>query len=209
MFPPYLQVSELRALLQGEEEEEEEEEEEGEGGVKAPEEMMVFEADDEKQPAYEPPPKKEVSFESCVFVDALRVDSRCRRWQRQSDACVGRSTPSRGCALPVLCVDATTTTAAFTSHLTACALVMFVRASCDAFRVKSKRSFMADDGTKFAWDEEKGDWKEVEGDEEEELEEEEEVSESALQLRVVVDGGAVLSSLVSGSLGICCCCCCC
>lgn len=35
---------------------------------------------------------------------------------------------------------------------------------------------MADDGTKFAWDEEKGDWKEVEGDEEEELEEEEEVS---------------------------------
>lgn len=35
---------------------------------------------------------------------------------------------------------------------------------------------MADDGTKFAWDEEKGDWKQVEGDEEEELEEEEEVS---------------------------------
>lgn len=33
---------------------------------------------------------------------------------------------------------------------------------------------MADDGTKFAWDEEKGDWKQVEGDEEEELEEEEE-----------------------------------
>lgn len=65
---------------------------------------------------------------------------------------------------------------------------------------------MADDGTKFAWDEEKGDWKEVDGDEEEELEEEEEVSESALQPRVVVDGGAVLSSLVSGSLGICCCC---
>lgn len=36
---------------------------------------------------------------------------------------------------------------------------------------------MADDGTKFAWDEDKGDWKQVEGDEEEELEEEEEVSE--------------------------------
>lgn len=35
---------------------------------------------------------------------------------------------------------------------------------------------MADDGTKFAWDEEKGDWKQVAGDEEEELEEEEEVS---------------------------------
>lgn len=34
---------------------------------------------------------------------------------------------------------------------------------------------MADDGTKFAWDEEKGDWKQVEGDEEEELEDEEEV----------------------------------
>ena len=39
---------------------------------------------------------------------------------------------------------------------------------------KSKRSFMADDGTKFAWDEERGDWKQVEGDEEEELEEDEE-----------------------------------
>lgn len=39
---------------------------------------------------------------------------------------------------------------------------------------QSKRSFMADDGTKFAWDEEKGDWKQVEGDEEEELEDEEE-----------------------------------
>lgn len=53
------QVSELRQLLQGEEEEEEEEE--GAGGVEAPEEMMVFQADEEGQPAYEPPPKKEVS----------------------------------------------------------------------------------------------------------------------------------------------------
>ena len=35
---------------------------------------------------------------------------------------------------------------------------------------------MADDGTKFAWDEAKGDWKQVEGDEEESEEEEEEAS---------------------------------
>ena len=33
---------------------------------------------------------------------------------------------------------------------------------------------MADDGTKFAWDDAKGDWKQVEGDGEEESEEEEE-----------------------------------
>lgn len=39
---------------------------------------------------------------------------------------------------------------------------------------------MADDGTKFAWDEEKGDWKQVEGDEEEELEDDEEVVRCAL-----------------------------
>lgn len=32
---------------------------------------------------------------------------------------------------------------------------------------------MADDGKKFAWDEETEDWKEVEGDEEDELEEDE------------------------------------
>lgn len=51
-------MSELRQLLQGEEEEEEEE---GAGGLEAPEEMMVFQADEEGQPAYEPPPKKEVS----------------------------------------------------------------------------------------------------------------------------------------------------
>ncbi|CAM9179509.1 unnamed protein product, partial [Hapterophycus canaliculatus] len=96
------QVSELRPLLQGEDDEEAEEGEgaEGAGVVEAPEQMMVFEADEEGQPAYEPPPKKE-----------------------------------------------------------------------------SKRSFMADDGTKFAWDEEKEDWKQVEGDEEEELEEEEEEEE--------------------------------
>lgn len=62
----FLQVSELRALLQGEDEEEEEEEGEREGGVKAPEEMMVFEADEEKQPAYEPPPNKEVSVGLCL-----------------------------------------------------------------------------------------------------------------------------------------------
>lgn len=30
---------------------------------------------------------------------------------------------------------------------------------------------MADDGTKFAWDDEEEDWKEVEGEEEDELEE--------------------------------------
>eukprot|EP00752_Nemacystus_decipiens_P005959 g5381.t1 len=105
-WKPLGEVSELRALLQGEDEEEEEDEEEGEGGVKAPEEVMVFEADEEKQPVYEPPPKKE-----------------------------------------------------------------------------SKRSFMADDGTKFAWDEEKGDWKEVEGDEEEELEDEEEEEEEPWKVR--------------------------
>ncbi|CBJ28191.1 conserved unknown protein [Ectocarpus siliculosus] len=97
-WKPLGEVSELRPLLQ--DGDDEEEEEEGMGTDDAPEKMMVFEADDEAQPAYEPPPKKE-----------------------------------------------------------------------------SKRSFMADDGTKFAWDEEKGDWKEVEGDEEEELEEEEEEEE--------------------------------
>ncbi|CAN0408461.1 unnamed protein product [Pylaiella littoralis] len=48
---------------------------------------------------------------------------------------------------------------------------------------ESKRSFMADDGTKFAWDEEKGDWKQVEGDEEEELEEEEEEEEEPWKIR--------------------------
>ncbi|CAM9706513.1 unnamed protein product [Ectocarpus sp. 4 AP-2014] len=97
-WKPLGEVSELRPLLQ---DGDDEEEEEGRmGAEEAPEKMMVFEADDEAQPAYEPPPKKE-----------------------------------------------------------------------------SKRSFMADDGTKFAWDEEQGDWKEVEGDEEEELEEEEEEEE--------------------------------
>ncbi|CAM9457457.1 unnamed protein product [Scytosiphon promiscuus] len=100
-WKPLREVSELRPLLQGEDDEEEDEVDGagGAGGEKAPEEIMVFEAEEEGQPAYEPPPKKE-----------------------------------------------------------------------------SKRSFMADDGTKFAWDEEKQDWKQVEGDEEEELEEEEEVS---------------------------------
>lgn len=50
---------------------------------------------------------------------------------------------------------------------------MFVICAHDP-ALQSKRSFMADDGTKFAWDEEKGDWKQVEGDEEEELEDGEE-----------------------------------
>lgn len=52
-----VQVSELRSLLQ---DGDDEEEEERMGADEAPEKMMVFEADDEAQPAYEPPPKKEV-----------------------------------------------------------------------------------------------------------------------------------------------------
>lgn len=62
-----VQVSELRPLLQGEDDEEEEDEEgggaaAGAGGVEAPEQIMVFEAEEEGQPAYEPPPKKEVRW---------------------------------------------------------------------------------------------------------------------------------------------------
>lgn len=43
-----------------------------------------------------------------------------------------------------------------------------------SFYLQKKRSFMADDGTKFAWDEDSGGWREVEGHEEDELEDEEE-----------------------------------
>lgn len=60
-----LQVSELRPLLQ--DGDDEEEEEEGMGADEAPEKMMVFEADDEAQPAYEPPPKKEVRVADSPF----------------------------------------------------------------------------------------------------------------------------------------------
>ena len=76
------QVSELRSLLQGGEEEDEEEDEEEEeegggrgdagGGRPGASEMMVFEADEEGQPAYEPPPTKEVPISDVKYEGRLQ-----------------------------------------------------------------------------------------------------------------------------------------
>lgn len=56
----------MRALLQDDDDEDDDEQDTQRQGGNEAEDMMVFEGTDEVQPAYEPPPKKEVlSEEHC------------------------------------------------------------------------------------------------------------------------------------------------